>query len=71
MLKMETRNEEAIKKHESESTLTENDYLTLEIIKLKKELETMRQEKDAIERINIKMAKELEYYKQKEQKEKH
>ena len=43
--------------------------MTMEIIKLKKEIETLRKEKDEVELINIKMAKELEYYKQKEKKE--
>ena len=67
---MEIRNTDAIKKHENESALSESDYLTLEIVKLKKEIETLRQEKIAVEQIVLKMAKELEYYKQKEQKEK-
>ena len=66
MLKMETRNTEAVKKREDESALTEKDYMTMEIVKLKKEIETLRKEKDEVELINIKLAKELEYYKQKE-----
>ena len=46
---MENRNIEAVKKREDESALTEKDYMTMEIIKLKKEIETLRKEKDEVE----------------------